>query len=67
MECEICKGPYPETVKLPSTGEEVELLNFQVHEDAYNYVIIESVTSSTNKTMHVCNFDQSNLIKIGRG
>lgn len=54
-------------MKLPSTGEEVELLNFQVHEDAFNYVIIESVTSSTNKTMHVCNFDQSNLIKIGRG
>lgn len=49
------------------TGKVVELLNFSVHEDSQNYVIIESVTSSINKTMHVCNFDAKTLIKIGRG
>jgi hypothetical protein len=69
LECEICKEPFPETVTSPSTGKQIELLNFKIHDDSLNYVIIESVTSTstTNKTLHICNFDSSPLIKIGRG
>jgi hypothetical protein len=37
------------------SGEEVSLLNFDVHDDAEKYMIIESVTNSSSKTIHVVN------------
>ena len=56
LECEICKSPYLESIKLKN-GKEVNLLKFVVHEDAKSYMIIESVTNTTSKTIHVINFN----------
>ena len=67
LECEICKAPYKDTIKLPKSTKEVSLLNFEVHRDAQRYMIIESVTNSSSKTIHVVNFSASNDIKVGRG
>jgi pSer/pThr/pTyr-binding forkhead associated (FHA) protein len=47
-------------------GHEINLLNFQLYEDCKNYMVIESITSTTSKTIHVMNFDASPLIKVGR-
>ena len=36
---------------------ERSLLNYIIHEGIRNYMIIESVTNTTSKTIHVINFD----------
>lgn len=66
LECEICKSSYSDTTKLKS-GEIVSLLNYNVHSASTMYMIIESVTNTTSKTIHVINFNQRNKIKVGRG
>jgi pSer/pThr/pTyr-binding forkhead associated (FHA) protein len=45
----------------------VSLLKFKVHEDALQYMVIESVTNSSSKTIHVVNLTNSNIVKVGRG
>lgn len=55
LECEICKTPFNEKVNLKN-GQEVNILNYQIQDDAANYMIIESVTNTTSKTIHVINF-----------
>ena len=41
-------------------------MNYVIHEGIKNYMIIESVTQTTSKTIHVINFDARNNIKVGR-
>jgi pSer/pThr/pTyr-binding forkhead associated (FHA) protein len=48
-------------------GEEVSLLKYSVHDDAKTYMIIESVTNTNSKTIHVINFSNRSRIKVGRG
>ena len=55
LECEICKTAYDDTLKLKD-GQEVNLLNYSIHPDAMSYMVIESVTNTTSKTIHVINF-----------
>jgi len=45
----------------------ISLLKYDVHEDADMHMVIESVTNSSSKTIHVVNFSASNHIKVGRG
>ena len=66
LECEICKSYYEDIIKLPN-GKDVSLLNFDIHEDAEKYMILESVTNSSSKTIHVVNFSATHDIKVGRG
>ena len=65
LECELCKSPFKDVVT-SRNGHEVNLLNFKMFEESKNYLIIESVTNTTSKTIHVINFDASPLIKVGR-
>ena len=44
----------------------INLLNYNIHPDTNNYMIIESVTQTTSKTIHVINFDARESIKVGR-
>ena len=67
LECEICKQYYKDVIAHPVTKRKVSLLNFMLHEDTDQYMIIESVTNSSSKTIHVINFAASPEIKIGRG
>ena len=67
LECEICKAFYNDIWTDPETGEETSLLKFDIHPDAEHYAIIESVTNSSSKTIHVINFSASQDIKVGRG
>lgn len=66
LECEICKAFYQDVMKMPN-GKEVSLLNFDIHEDADKYMIIESVTNSSSKTIHVVNLSNQDSVKVGRG
>mmetsp|Transcript_22019 Transcript_22019/g.16386 ORF Transcript_22019/g.16386 Transcript_22019/m.16386 type:complete len:99 (+) Transcript_22019:839-1135(+) len=66
LECEICKHNYSDVAMLRD-GTEVSLLNYNVHPDALSYMIIESVTNTTSKTIHVINFTLRRKIKVGRG
>lgn len=63
LECEICKASYTDIVTL-ANGNEVSLLNYNVHENATTYMIIESVTNTTSKTIHVINFNNRRKIKV---
>jgi hypothetical protein len=63
LECEICKTSYTDSTTLKD-GTEVSLLNYSVHEDARTYLVIESVTNTNSKTIHVVNFSQRDRIKV---
>lgn len=59
LECEICKTSYADitTVTPPQGGsKEINLLNYVIHADAKSYMVIESVTNTNSKTIHVVNF-----------
>jgi len=66
LECEICKSSYTniasaDAAPLPNQGS---LLNFTVHSSAKSYMIIESVTNTTSKTIHVVNFTAQRKIRV---
>ena len=63
LECEICKCSYEDMVTLKD-GREVSLLKYKIHDDSTNYMIIESVTNTTAKTIHVINFNLKKKIKV---
>jgi hypothetical protein len=63
LECELCKNGYSESHTLKD-GRVVSLLNYEVHKDARSYMVIESVTNTTSKTIHVINFNQKPKIKV---
>jgi hypothetical protein len=65
LECELCKSPFKDTVVLRN-GQKVCLLQFQLFVESLNYMVLESVTNTSSKTIHVINFDASSLIKVGR-
>ena len=65
LECEICKTPLKGDV-FDKDGEEHCLLNYDIHENSKNYLVIDSITYSTSKTIHVVNFDESQNITVGR-
>jgi hypothetical protein len=47
-------------------GKEISLLNYTVHPEALSYMIIESVTNTTSKTIHVINYTARRKIKVVR-
>ena len=67
LECEICQAFYEDTVPHPKTGKEISLLRYDIHPDAEKHIVIESVTNSSSKTIHVINFSAAPDIKVGRG
>ena len=64
LECDICKSPFPEHVKVKHTTYTVIDLN-RPHT---NYVIIEGIVRETPdvKSIFVVNFNDVKTIKIGR-
>ena len=65
LECEICKTPFKDTV-IGHNGNELSLLDYDIHVGSQNYMIIESMTYTTSKTIHVINFDAAKEVKVGR-
>ena len=61
LECEICKTQYSESTTLKD-GRVVSLLKYDLHEFAKSYMVIESVTNTTSKTIHVINFSERKKI-----
>jgi len=66
LECEICKSPFTDTYLMPDGVTKGELLNFQRYKDCQNYMVIESVTNTTSKTIHVINFEVVPDVRVGR-
>ncbi len=46
LECEICKTSYADLTKIPTLKDGIKK----------SYMVIESVTNTTSKTIHVINF-----------
>ena len=65
MECEICKSPFKD-IYPSADGRELNLLNYVIHDGIKNFMIIESVTNTTSKTIHVINFDARKSVRVGR-
>ena len=69
LECEICKSSYSDlqTIQTFKDGiKDFNILNYRIHEDAKSYMIIESVTNTTSKTIHVINFTKQRKVKVVR-
>lgn len=67
LECEICKTSYADLTNIPTLKDgikEFNILNYNIHEDSQSYMVIESVTNTTSKTIHVINFSQQKKIKV---
>ena len=41
-------------------------MDYVIHDSVKNYMVIESVTQTTSKTIHVINFDGRKSVKVGR-
>jgi hypothetical protein len=63
LECEICKHPYNDEITLKDSRV-ASLLKYTIHPDATSHMVIESVTNTTSKTIHVINFNQKRKIKV---
>jgi hypothetical protein len=66
LECEICKTPFKDTYIKPDGYSQGDLLNFKRYKNCKNYMVIESVTNTTSKTIHVINFDVVPDVRVGR-
>jgi len=66
LECEICKSPFKDTYLMPDGFTQGDLLNFKRYKGCNNYMVIESVTNTTSKTIHVINFDVVPDVRVGR-
>jgi hypothetical protein len=69
LECEICKTSYADLTNIPTLKDgikEFNILNYKIHEDSSSYMVIESVTNTTSKTIHVINFSQQKKVKVVR-
>lgn len=44
--------------------KDINILNYKIHDDAKSYMVIESVTNTTSKTIHVINFTFCRKIKV---
>ncbi len=67
LECEICKTSYADLTNIPTLKDgikEFNILNYKIHEDSTSYMVIESVTNTTSKTIHVINFSQQKKVKV---
>lgn len=61
LECELCKTIYPELIKT-----KYSLVSYSKPES--NYMILESINSSSAKSIYVVNLDlETSAFKIGRG
>lgn len=65
LECEICKTSLKGLLK-GSGGRDLSLLNYSVHQNSQNYMILESTTENRNKVIYVVNFDEHTTVKVGR-
>lgn len=65
LECEICKDVLQVFFK-DGKGKEISLIKFNIHEGCQNYMVIDSMTLTTSKTVHVVNFDARPNIRVGR-
>lgn len=65
LECEICKTPLKDRV-MRRDGSIINLLNYNMFPNSKNYMVLESVTNTTSKTIHVVNFEMCFNVKVGR-
>jgi hypothetical protein len=60
LECELCKTTFPHSVEVK--GKMLNLLQYIIPDDEINYMILESVTVTNNKTIHVVTMPITNMI-----
>jgi len=63
LECELCKSPFPQTVKSGDKRILLRMISYELpvplDNEVASYIVLESVvqTGSTNKTMHIINMN----------
>ena len=76
LECELCKHPYPERVvpmtlpgqpapKAQPQSKPLNLLDYETPDK--NFMVLESLTSGTSKTVYVVFLESRRDVKMGRG
>lgn len=57
LKCEICNTPF--------VFSSEQVLNYKIP-NSRNYLVLESLSVSNNKTIHVIDFDYRNSVEVGR-
>lgn len=70
LECELCKTQYPYDTRSLDGKYMLNIIDYDTPiskkgEERY-YVVLESISSSTSKVIHVINFENRSKIQIGR-
>ncbi len=65
LECELCKTVFPHTIKARKV--DLKVIEYDVPPKEDVYMILESISSNTSKVIHVVNFTNCSMIKLGRG
>ena len=71
LECELCMTAYPYETKSLDGKEWLNIIEYEKPhskpgEDAY-YIVLESISSSNSKVIHVVQINKINKIFFGRG
>lgn len=68
LQCELCKTQYPYAIKTPD-GTYVNIIEYEkpARTRTSCYLVLESISSSPNKVIHVVDFTRASQVYIGRG
>ena len=66
LECELCKTLYPSEIKT-KTGHSLKIIEYETPRDGRDYLVLESISSTVNKVIHVVDLYHCSSFFIGRG
>jgi hypothetical protein len=70
LECELCKQAYPYETKTRDGKRLLNIIDYELPQASYNYVVLESISSNTSKVIHVLDMQHesnSSRVFMGRG
>lgn len=66
LECELCKTLYPSEIKTKN-GHSLKIIEYDTPGDGRDYLVLESISSTVNKVIHVVDLHHCSSFFIGRG
>lgn len=71
LECELCKVPYPHEIQSLDGSQMLKVIEYETPKKINNiravFVVLESVSLSVSKVIHVINMARNRKCFIGRG
>ena len=67
LECELCKQAYPYETRSMDGHSLLNIIEYEIPEEADCYIVLESISSNTSKVIHVVDMSKTYKLFIGRG